>query len=279
MESWSGHAVEVNSYFTVHGQQTFSRHWDNYDFFALQVDGEKEWEIYEPSFRQPLPTHFQDEWDAASLRNCRRLARLTLKKGDLLYVPAGFPHTAKAVPSQDSLHLTVGLMTESWRDIVLALYERAVLEGESELDFRDKIDGTLLAHARKKRLNRHLSDIFRNVPAHLAEMIYSASRTKHRGRSIGDIESLWDSLAMRERLSDKSLMRVRQSYSLRRNSDFVELLCRGKILCFELKAYQSLASIQKRRVFCVADIKLPGKDRRALAQCLCERGILSIERL
>ena len=68
----------MNAYITPPGSQGFDLHRDDHDVFVLQVSGEKHWIVY-------------DDRDRA-----RSLIDHSLARGETLYVPKGFPHTATA---------------------------------------------------------------------------------------------------------------------------------------------------------------------------------------
>ncbi|HKI03013.1 MAG TPA: cupin domain-containing protein [Thermoanaerobaculia bacterium] len=109
----------VNAYLTPAHSQGLAAHFDYTDVFILQVEGAKEWFVYEPGFRSPLETDYGRTIDAAAhdestlvLRECERL-----ETGDVLYIPRGFYH--KAITSDAcSLHLTVSLHPIYWVDFL-----------------------------------------------------------------------------------------------------------------------------------------------------------------
>ncbi len=98
----------------------FSTHWDSRDVFALQVEGQKHWTVYEPSQVAPL-----DRGDA-SIPGCGEPGPLvwegTTRRGDLLYVPRGWWHEVKTTDSP-SLHLAVGISPPKGLDFISWLVE------------------------------------------------------------------------------------------------------------------------------------------------------------
>lgn len=111
--------AKVNAYLTPANSQGLTTHFDYTDVFILQVEGAKDWFVYEPGIRSPLDTDYGRVIDAAapdeSSLELREHARLNT--GDLLYIPRGFYH--KAVTSDAcSLHLTVSLHPIYWVDFV-----------------------------------------------------------------------------------------------------------------------------------------------------------------
>ena len=55
--------------------------------------------------------------------------KFTLRPGDCLYLPRGLMHDAENVGEEPSLHITVGLITKTWADLLLeAISELALSE-------------------------------------------------------------------------------------------------------------------------------------------------------
>jgi ribosomal protein L16 Arg81 hydroxylase len=135
LESALDSRLTVNLYLTPKDAQGFKLHYDFHDAFILQVDGAKEWSIYEPEIHLPLETPlFMSSREAAEVRiaedSVRLLRKVRLETGDLLYVPRGFPHKAVAVGTH-SLHLTVGIRPVYWMDFLKTAIERACTEEPS----------------------------------------------------------------------------------------------------------------------------------------------------
>jgi bifunctional lysine-specific demethylase and histidyl-hydroxylase NO66 len=91
------HPAQANAYLTPPVAQGLDLHADPHDVFAVQTHGTKRWVVHPPGTDEP--------WD------------LVLRPGDVLYLPAGTRHAAQTT-EQPSLHLTVGVRTVRWRDLV-----------------------------------------------------------------------------------------------------------------------------------------------------------------
>lgn len=108
--------VASNLYLTPANSQGFKAHYDTHDIFIVQVYGAKRWTVYD-AFMQKLPPrtdgvpipdqHLPSEW----------LYDVTLKAGDLLYMPRGFVHNARS-EEESSVHLSVGLYNFRWSDLL-----------------------------------------------------------------------------------------------------------------------------------------------------------------
>jgi ribosomal protein L16 Arg81 hydroxylase len=98
----------------------FAVHWDSRDVYALQIEGEKHWSIYQPSRVAPL-----DRGDA-SIAGSREPGppwwEGTLRRGDLLYIPRGWWHEVTSTDSP-SLHLNFGFAPLTGVDFATWLVE------------------------------------------------------------------------------------------------------------------------------------------------------------
>lgn len=114
LEADLGHPVQVNAYITPPQNQGFSAHYDVHDVFVLQVHGTKHWTLHEPVVAHPLR---DQPWDTARDAVARRaeqdapLIDAEVEPGDVLYLPRGTIHAAKALGGI-SAHLTIGV--HSW---------------------------------------------------------------------------------------------------------------------------------------------------------------------
>lgn len=106
LEMELGHPCQVNAYLTPPGAQGLAVHSDEHDVLVLQVHGSKSWEIH------PAPAE-----PAGSPRE------VVLRPGACLYLPEGTPHAARA-QEQFSLHLTIGILTLTWRSVLEAAVRR-----------------------------------------------------------------------------------------------------------------------------------------------------------
>ncbi|HWZ15469.1 MAG TPA: cupin domain-containing protein [Mucilaginibacter sp.] len=97
--------VQINAYLTQKNTQGFEAHYDHHEIFIIQILGEKDWSIYGDAGNYPLPA--QQYYDQGKPdKNDQRFYKMT--PGDVLYLPRGLWHEAKAVDSS-SFHLTVNI--------------------------------------------------------------------------------------------------------------------------------------------------------------------------
>jgi ribosomal protein L16 Arg81 hydroxylase len=119
--------AQANVYISWQSHKAFHAHYDTHDVWAVQVEGEKTWNVWEgraewpiahPLFRgQPQDHH---ERAKGGLR-----ARVHLKKGDILYLPRGWYHDALA-EAPNSVHVAYGVHAPLGMDVMNILTERAL---------------------------------------------------------------------------------------------------------------------------------------------------------
>jgi len=111
LETDLGHPTQVNAYITPPGARGLAVHSDEHDVFVLQVFGIKAWQVFEADDRAGERTPLVD---------------VAVSPGDCLYIPKGFPHAATA-QDEASGHLTVGILSPTWRGV---LDEAVAMAGE-----------------------------------------------------------------------------------------------------------------------------------------------------
>jgi hypothetical protein len=99
-----GHPVQVNAYLTPPGATGLAPHVDGHDVIVRQLHGSKSWSV-------------------------EGLGQIELHPGDGLYMPAGTRHHA-AAQDQMSLHLTIGILTITYRAVV----QRVLAQAGNRLD-------------------------------------------------------------------------------------------------------------------------------------------------
>ena len=104
--------VQTNVYVTGPNAQGFARHTDDHAVFVLQTHGAKRWQVYDkpaegaPADQDPVLLH-----------------DVELRRGDMLYMPRGFPHAA-ATSGDYSIHVTVGVFPLTWHELARQLLDR-----------------------------------------------------------------------------------------------------------------------------------------------------------
>jgi bifunctional lysine-specific demethylase and histidyl-hydroxylase NO66 len=132
LEQALGFPVQANAYATPAAARGFAVHHDTHDVFVLQVAGSKHWRIYAPVVELPLKSQ---RWSPALGDPGAPVIDVTLRAGDTLYVPRGWPHEA-VTDAADSLHLTIGLHPPTRLDALRAALDACA----GDVEFRRALD-------------------------------------------------------------------------------------------------------------------------------------------
>lgn len=99
--------VGANIYCSFQGVRAFGTHYDNHDVFVVQTEGEKLWTLYENRADNPVVVPPGTPESKAFFQKTRGavMTQITLRAGDVLYLPRGWYHDALAV-DEPSLHVT-----------------------------------------------------------------------------------------------------------------------------------------------------------------------------
>ena len=198
------HSVQANAYVTPAGSRGLGVHYDTHDVFVLQLAGTKAWSIHEPVLVDPLPSQ---PWKGTAADAGDVILSVELQAGDCLYVPRGFLHSATA-QEQLSAHLTIGVVTTTWHDVV-----REVVAGiAEEPEFRRALppgyaeDPAALAAGVDEavaRLRKWLDGVDAEAVAGSTARRFLASRPPILAGQLHQ-------LAMLDRLHDDSVLRRRE---------------------------------------------------------------------
>ncbi|MBW8269201.1 cupin domain-containing protein [Caldovatus aquaticus] len=169
--------AQANVYISWQSHKAFPAHYDTHDVWAVQVEGEKTWNIWEgraewpiahPAFRAEGQEHH--ERAKGALR-----ARVVMRPGDLLYLPRGWYHDALA-EAPASVHVAYGVHAPLGMDFLQVLLERVL----HDVEFRKPLprqDGSAAARfaltARAAQLGGRLAELCRDpaVTAALERMV------------------------------------------------------------------------------------------------------------
>ncbi|WP_420396622.1 cupin domain-containing protein [Nioella sp.] len=122
--------VQTNIYMTPANSQGFKAHYDGHDVLVLQVEGTKEWRIYDTPVHLPLE---EQAFNPHDVPIGEMTDSFVLEPGDMVYVPRGLIHDAVST-DQTSLHITTGLMMRSWADVMVEAVRKMAL---SDAEFRE----------------------------------------------------------------------------------------------------------------------------------------------
>jgi ribosomal protein L16 Arg81 hydroxylase len=123
--------AQANVYISWQQHKAFRTHYDTHDVWAVQVEGEKTWNIWEGRAEWPIPhpvfkSQKQEHHDQA---RGKLRGTVLMKPGDLLYLPRGWYHDALA-EAPASVHIAYGVHAPLGLDLVNMLVERVLYEAE-----------------------------------------------------------------------------------------------------------------------------------------------------
>ena len=118
---------QANLYFSMQSHQAFGPHCDTHDVFAIHFEGEKVWNIYEKTENNPI-NHplFKYNAEERIKKAGRIIDQITLKPGDLLYIPRGQYHDALA-SKNGSIHIAFGLSYFKPIDLMAIMWEKFII--------------------------------------------------------------------------------------------------------------------------------------------------------
>lgn len=266
--------TQANVYLTPPNSQGFDVHWDSHDVFILQVEGDKQWRIYDGGVANPLS---KQRFDPASFEAGEVVDDFILEPGDVLYIPRGVAHACQAL-DRVSLHITLGVIPYTWSDLltdcVADLGERAPAWRESlPFGFRrnDHEGNRLLRQQFLARLAElpEVIDLDGVVEARLDQMGASQRprATDHLRQAI-DASEVLSTHALRKRTG----LQVR----LNTRGDRVSLVCGERELDFPVAAQRTLeAVLQEAAVpFGHIDDELDESGRKLVISTLIREGIV-----
>ncbi len=124
--------VNVNMYLTPKDAQGLAPHFDTQNVFILQIQGSKNWCLYDSWIKQPL-----DEMSQALPLDyiSKTFTNVKLQAGDMLYIPRGVVHEALTT-DESSMHLTIGVSILSFRTLLESILQ---LASHQDVDFRSAL--------------------------------------------------------------------------------------------------------------------------------------------
>ena len=125
-----------NLYFSMESSQAFGPHCDEHDVFAVHFEGEKVWNIYENIEKNPINHPLFKFGPEERIKKAGNLIdQVTLKPGDLLYIPRGQYHDALA-SQNGAIHIAFGLTYFKPVDLMSILWEKFILNDFMRSDIK-----------------------------------------------------------------------------------------------------------------------------------------------
>jgi len=241
-----GTYVQANAYFTPPRAQGFEIHYDTHDTLIVQIEGDKDWQVYEPVVT--LPLEIQPFSAAAHDGKLGTPREFTLRAGDALYIPHGFPHCAKTAQRR-SLHLTFAMSPIRLVDLVESLVQLGAL-GDPALRValppgwhRDQDFAARASAQLAELLPRAIAPERIPLAAELAfNDLFSATRTTAAGG--------FDTLAAFESLTGQTTIRLRDDtpFHVRDRGERLDIVLAGKVVTIPALARGAFARLERGSV-------------------------------
>jgi len=215
LELFFTHPVQVNAYLTPPSSRGLGVHHDTHDVFVLQVHGRKLWQVWDAAVPFPL-AHQKKLPPGAESPSEAPLVEAELAPGDCLYVPRGFRHAARTAETA-SLHLTVGMLTYNWNELLRQVVELATEEAWFReglpVGFADEPEALTASLAeRVAELRRFLDKVDLSRVADRAARRFWANRPPSLDgqlRLLLDLDELDDTTVLERRPGATARLRVR----------------------------------------------------------------------
>ena len=280
LETLLTHPVQCNAYITPPHSRGLGLHYDTHDVLILQTTGSKHWSVYDRFADQPLAW---ERFVAARLPEEResKTPRLEaeLTAGHCLYIPTGYLHQAEST-SEVSVHLTVGISTYRWYDVLLEILnvatEEVAFREPLPVGFANDVDGMAEEVEQHLKLFTWWLD---TIDRHnLAKRVADRFRSTRPPLLAGQLQQL----ARIGRLSDDSLVARRRSsfVSLERDTAKNTLLVflDGRRLEMPLRLDSVMETLIEKPHFRVGELSqyLDEDSRLVLVRRLIREGLLEI---
>lgn len=269
LEQYFKFPLQTNIYLTPSSAKGFNAHFDTHDVFLLQVYGSKIWKIYDAPVYLPKKSFDKKKWVPT-----KPVIEVELKAGDTLYMPRGFVHEGLTTNSA-SMHITLGLLTYTWLDVLKLLSE----EAHEIKHFRETLS---LAEMGSDAFKEKASFIFNEL---LNKADFTRIRNKISERFIkrsmsSDSNRLHDLLVLNE-VNGSTIVQKRKeiNFSYTAGQDACTLIFYDKRVSFPKHAEDAVNYILSNDQFRVEEIitKLDVAGRLVLVKTLLKEGFLSIQ--
>ena len=172
--------AQANLYCSSARRQAFFSQYDTHDVYALHLEGEKTWRLYEN--RMPHPVRHRDFLSSGADFDRRHRGavalEVVLRPGDVLYLPRGWYHDALAA-SDGALHIAFGVTALTGLDALELLSAAAVREQAFRRPLPRVADGrpalavALAALADRLAILAREATVIDAIRAHLRENRYA----------------------------------------------------------------------------------------------------------
>lgn len=273
LESILHFGVAANVYFTPANNRCFRAHYDGHEVFALQIEGSKKWDVWQRTL-DPPPNKGLEFEEQPSTDNA--LMKITVKTGDILYLPRGYPHQA-CTADERSLHLSLQIHTATAGHLLQKL---GITVDVSDPDTRRSLPPGFLDRPDEviKQLDKWLGKEIDRQKITTAmeqlrrELMYQGQPAETGYFAINDVNT---SITMKTHVRHRNPARCIIGY----NDQRAWLMFHSRLIPAPLKMYLALKYVAEQKQFCVGE--LPGsitdEDRKNIIRRLVQEGLLTFD--
>lgn len=253
------HPVQANAYLTPPVAQGLDLHADPHDVFAIQTHGAKRWVVHPPDGSEP--------WD------------LEVRAGDVLYLPAGTRHAAQTL-DRPSLHLTIGVRTTTWRDVLRRAVDDVLADPQLDTPLPAGWADDPAAHA--EAVTGHLRDLaVRLASADAVPSLEGAADAFWSRRAPDLTGGLRDALEL-DQLDDTTPLRRRPhaTFRVHTDDDGVRVQLGDRELRLPLAAEEAVRRLGSLTEFVPKDLDDVADEPSRLVLCrrMVQEGLLTFAR-
>jgi len=271
-----GFYIQTNVYFTPAATQGFGIHYDTHDTLIAQIEGEKNWQVYDPVVSLPLETQrFCKSVHDGKLGTPRTIR---LEAGDSLYIPHGFPHEAMTTEHR-SLHVTFAISPLRVVDLLDSLMQLAA-RGDVELR-RALLPGWHRDPTFAARLSARLAELMPRAIAPdriplAAEFAFNEVFAATRPPAAGAFKAL----AAFETMRSCTRIRLRDDtpFHLRDRGDRLDIVLAAKVVSVPATALAGFARLQAgTATFAEIEAVLPAGTGTTFVRTLVVEGLILVD--
>jgi bifunctional lysine-specific demethylase and histidyl-hydroxylase NO66 len=276
-----GLPVRANGYITPRESQGLLPHHDDHDVLILQMHGRKEWFEYTHNGDLPVPQKSWMTMNAQALERERAQAKVRgsviLEPGDVLYVPRGSMHAARALGSV-SLHITIAVLAITYLDVLEALTKCAVNDRwfRRALPLGSGTEGAISSSAFASEVAEHLAEFVKDSDPVDVEW---AARSHAYAEVIRPAVPVFSQYEQAVELSDATMVTVRPGllYSLEKTKQSVDLRVGGRRISMPATTVGAVELLLSGRNVQVAELQdelTTQADRHKLVDVLLTEGVI-----
>lgn len=268
IEKYYNFPLQTNIYLTPKSSQGFSAHYDDHDVFIIQTHGTKIWKVYDSPIH--LPTK---PFEKSIFTSKIPQIEIELKEGDSLYIPRGFIH--EAVTTEDiSLHITVGLLSYKWSDVIQFLVnDYHKIEGFRESFRFNRLDVDFIKKNTEDLVNQLLASAdFANIK--------NAFKTRFIKKGLTSDNNRFSDLLKSDKITLSTVLSLRKeiNFAISETSTEAILSFYNKQIKFPKYVMPTLTAMTTSLHFAIQDLKgnLDNPGKLVLCKKLLKEGFLSI---